>query len=275
MKRKSFFFLITIFEFATASHFRGGSISWRPISDNNSTVTVEFRAYWSWRRSFSSQTFCNATTISSGVLMGINENIVCRIGCAKAGDIIGTTLMKCIAFDANEDWLRGESIFNYTIPKTSDYEASYIGSAWIGLNSGGGNWEVRTMLDVTNRNDTGKINTSPITQVPLYIKMRKGFNYGYTIPTYDADGDFVRCRYANSSKGECSGACLNTALVPIQLNPYTCELTFDSAQALVGYYVLPLVIEDYLTNSSTKAMSAVPIQVVVQIVNVNSNCTKP
>jgi len=39
-----------------ASHFRGGTITWKPISDNGATVTVEFQAYWSWRRTFSSQT---------------------------------------------------------------------------------------------------------------------------------------------------------------------------------------------------------------------------
>lgn len=106
---------LSLLSLTSGSHFRGGSISWKPISDNGATVTVEFQAYWAWRRSFSSQTcnyndkfylekgnffliqkiVCDSSTISSGSLMGVVENIVCRVGCASTGEVIGTTAMKC------------------------------------------------------------------------------------------------------------------------------------------------------------------------------------
>lgn len=130
------------------------------------------------------------------------------------------------------------------------------------------------MLDVTNRADNGKINTSPVTQVPQFIKMRKGFKYSITIPTYDVDGDVVRCRFAQAAKGECGGACYTSA-VPAQINPNTCELKFDANAALNGYYVIALMLEDFMTNSSTKPMSGVPIQLLIQVVTISSTCVTP
>lgn len=219
-------------------------------------------------------TDCDDTTISSGTLMGIVSNIVCSVGCGTNGEVIGTTSMKCNDYDTTDDWSRGDRVFQFTIPKTNDYEASFTGSAWISLNSGGGTWEVRTMLDVTNRPDTGRINTSPVTQMPQFIKMRRGFNYNFQIPTYDVDGDFVRCRWADSLKGECGGVCY-TSTVPANIDAYSCALSFNSAVAGTGYYALSLEMEDFMTNSSTNAMSAVPIQLLIQVVDVVSSCVTP
>ena len=50
--------LLILVNICFASHFRGGTITWKPISDNGATVTVEFHAFWAWRRSFTSTT-CN------------------------------------------------------------------------------------------------------------------------------------------------------------------------------------------------------------------------
>lgn len=128
---------------------------------------------------------------------------------------------------------------------------------------------MRSVLDLRVRAD-GKINTSPVTQVPQFIKMRKGFLYKFKIPTYDVDGDFVRCRFASSLLNECGGVCSPPAAAYINQN--TCEFTFDAATATVGYYAMALVLEDFITSTSTTALSAVPVQLLIQVVNVVSSC---
>ena len=66
-------------------------------------------------------------------------------------------------------------------------------------------WEMRLVMDLTKRMDSGKINNSPITLVPPIIQVRLGSVHKIMIPTYDRDGDEVRCRWSEMAKNECGG----------------------------------------------------------------------
>lgn len=299
-----------------SSHFRGGVITWRSVEETATSVVVEFTCYWSWRNDFSAATFCDDSTIQSGNLMGINDPIICDVGCASlttklttttnakstttksttttttkkpttstttlatksttpglSNLAIGDTQMYCNAYSVDENWSRGDRTFNFTFPKGGYYEVRYYGNQWVALNQGGGSWEVRTTLDLSARPDNGRINTSPVTQVPQFITLRKGLNYSFKIPTYDADGDFVRCRYALAANNECGGVCIDPKISPIAINPYTCELSFKGGTAITGYYAISLMLEDYITNSSMAPLSSVPLQLLVEVVDVNTTCT--
>jgi len=98
---------------------------------------------------------------------------------------------------------------------TSNYQLSYSGSAWgalaaYGYNNtaaatAGGYWEVRHKLDATVRNDTGTINTSPVTLMAPIVQLPTGIQYTISIPSTDADNDYVNCRWAIQANGECYG----------------------------------------------------------------------
>lgn len=121
--------------------------------------------------------------------------IVCDTGCGTMGERIGDTRFKCTAFSAAEDWTMGERIFQYYVPITADYQASFTGSAWINLNLGGGGaWEVRTKLDTRIRPDTGMVNSSPVTTMAPMVRTSRGYKYQISIPWADADDDDVNCR---------------------------------------------------------------------------------
>ena len=96
---------------------------------------------------------------------------------------------------------------------------SYTGTAWgalvvYGYNSSasvhslGGSWEVRHKLDATVRNDTGKINSSPVTLMAPIVQLPTGIQYTINIPSTDPDNDFINCRWALSVNGECAGIIL-------------------------------------------------------------------
>ena len=96
---------------------------------------------------------------------------------------------------------------------------SYAGTAWgalveYGYNSSasapllGGSWEVRHKLDATVRNDTGKINSSPVTLMAPIVQLPAGLKYTINIPSTDADNDFINCRWAIWDNGECAGKIL-------------------------------------------------------------------
>lgn len=85
------------------------------------------------------------------------------------------------------------------MPKVSLLELSYASSSWISLNAytAGlgfvGNWDIRIKIDIRNRADTNFPNSSPYTFVPPVIVIKRGTIYYLKIPTYDSDGDIVKC----------------------------------------------------------------------------------
>jgi hypothetical protein len=229
MKFKSFLFLLSVIFRVDSAHFRGGQITWKPIKDNGATVEVQFTAGWSWRRSSYG---CTDSTISSGTLNGPATGIICDVGCAFSGESIGTTDFYCTKYNVAEDWTYGEKIWTYTVPKTSNYQASFTGGAWIALVVGGnGNWEVRVMLDTTVRADTKTINSSPIASTSPVVRMRAGFVHKVTIFTVDVDNDDVRCRMADAAKRECSTVC---NVIPSATLTSSCELYFDATSTSNG-----------------------------------------
>jgi hypothetical protein len=212
-----------------ASHFRGGQITWKPIKDNGATVEVQFTARWSWRRSSYG---CTDSTISSGTLLGPASGIICDVGCAYSGESIGTTNFYCTKYNVAEDWTLGEKIWTYTVPKTSNYQASFTGGGWIALVVGGnGSWEVRVMLDTTVRADTKTINSSPIASMAPVVRLRAGFTHKIQIVTADADNDDVRCRLAEAAKSECATVC---NVMPTATLTSSCDLYFDAATTKTG-----------------------------------------
>lgn len=101
------------------------------------------------------------------------------------------------------------------------------------MRSGGSSWEVRVKGNLARRTDNGLINTSPISTMAPVVRLQYGCNHMLQIPgntelststshrlennciehsafhsiVADADGDTIRCRWAESSRGECSGVC--------------------------------------------------------------------
>jgi hypothetical protein len=293
------FSILVIFNPSEQSHFRGGSITARPISHTTTNVTMQFTVTFSWRLSTGPSYFCNETTISSNGLMGPGfETINCR---KEGNNLCSHSLMSCdthcIAFSpfiSGSDWSYGRRAFSIEIPQVNYYEASYQSFAWMRLNGGGteGAMEVRIRLDSRVRQDTGVINTTPITTMPPIIKFRSGIKVTIPLTWADMDqSDDVRCRWADLTLGECGGVCqdapdpainqfftnMNQTVPPATLNSKSCMLTFDGTHPLTvspGYYAVALQIEDFASTTSTTPLSSVPIQFLIELVNSSSSCSK-
>ena len=81
-----------------------------------------------------------------------------------------------------------------------------------------------------------------------------------------------RCRWATntSSLDECGEVCGPVPRSTLTNNP--CTLTFNSSKKDVGnFYAVALTVEDFLNESSTTALSSVPVQFLVEIVD-EPNC---
>ena len=101
------------FYLINSSHFFGGSISSKPIQDNNLTVLMEFTIRFAYRRNYSYETWCDQTTIDDRVLFGPYADIICRKSCIniKTSEVIGTTTIYCVAFSEQDNWSYGYKTF--------------------------------------------------------------------------------------------------------------------------------------------------------------------
>ena len=81
---------------------------------------------------------------------------------------------------------------------------SYQGCCWISLSRySSGSWLVSTIVNLTQRSDSGKINSSPVSRSPAIVRFQEGCPQFLRIPVEDPDGDVVRCRqstYSESSR---------------------------------------------------------------------------
>ena len=268
---KIFCIIANFFALIKGSHFRGGWITFTPISSTATDVTMEFSAFWSWNRG---TYYCDQNTIASKTLIGPTDGITCKTGCRVTGESIGNVQFFCTSFSASESWSYGERKFIYTIPKVSLYKASFTGCCWISLYNGmAPAWEIPVSINSLVRTDTGKINSSPITKMFPVIRIRSGLQQKITIPISDKDNDIIKCRWSSLSNGECGGVCSYPAVA--SLNSEKCELSFDATKATVGWYALSISIEDFAKKSDTIPLSTVVVQFMVYVVNVASNCKTP
>ena len=186
--------------FVESSHFFGGSISAKFIADTGpTTLLLQYQMRLGWRRDFASfSPFCSQTQVNSGLYYNAGANLVCRANCFSTN--IAAIKGYCIAFNVGDNWAYWEDIVNVTVVKNRQFvEGSYASGAWIPLNnpsSSGGNWEVRTRVDTTFRNDINSYNTCPTTIMPPVIKLRLGIRQDFAIPFSDENNDDVRCRQA-------------------------------------------------------------------------------
>ena len=74
-------------------------------------VIISFRI--GWRRSFSDETECYQSTISSGQLIGPHGELECVYNSPCSGKV-GLLYFKCTDFSVKEDWTTGTNSFQYT-----------------------------------------------------------------------------------------------------------------------------------------------------------------
>jgi hypothetical protein len=272
-------FAVLFIKISHQSHYRGGTITARPIESTPNEVKMEFTLSFAWRLDFNKNHFCDQKTIDNNGLIGDDKTFECRkYNGTTCKQVISRTTVYCKFFsptNGGDNWSYGKRVFNYTLGRVKDFEASFIGSAWIALVVGGsGDWEVRLKLDTTNRKDTGVINTTPISTIPPIVTVRKGIKSTIPITWADPDStDVIRCRWAEDKLGECGKAC--KTVPPATLNETTCILTFDGTQSKVGYYGATIQLEDFQNSNDNTPMSSVPVQFLIHVVESESNCTEP
>ena len=93
----------------------------RIYKDFTSFIQIIITHRIGWRRTFSSATFCDESTIASGRLIGQGGTLQCRTGCSGG---LGSMQFQCTDFSETEDWSSGQRTYTYDISGVDYFEAS-------------------------------------------------------------------------------------------------------------------------------------------------------
>ncbi|UJR09346.1 hypothetical protein I4U23_013589 [Adineta vaga] len=294
-KMKQLFLILLFVHSVLSNHFRGGMISWRPLTNaksvigTKSTILVEQRYAWSRSAAPSS---CTSTTITTYGLIG--ETVVSVLDCKSTlatcnsvgySDI--STFVPCTDYNTMLGMSFGHSVtaVNLTVKTTGVVIGYVVTGAWLTLQLGSGGWSMMTYINMQPRSDNQLINSSPTSNLPpiVYVPASSNQTIEIDIPMSDADGDDVECRFAKASNNlggvnvnECLDVCKSQALpasTQLITGNNTCKLIVKLPS--IGYYAVAIQIEDFLVNTST-LLSSVPLQFLIltyDASNPTSTCT--
>ncbi|UJR09009.1 hypothetical protein I4U23_013257 [Adineta vaga] len=279
----NFIWQILLFVLLTeADHFRGGTISWKPISNNitvGQPISIMITQTYSWTLSLvgcnNSMIAAQSPSVNTGTKVGSGISLFCNDSCSTAGGYIGNEVPitgPCIDFSSSLDLTVSQRSDIVNLTANSTFTATFsTGGGWqiLALGSSAG-WSISNRIDLRARSDNGLINTSPVATCISYISVPVGIPQTIQIPVLDADNDFIRCRFANGSS-ECVNTCPPASLPVGTTLSSSCLLTITGITA-GDYYLVAIQVEDYMTNTSIIPLSSVPLQFLIRVY-ANQNCT--
>ena len=251
MYRIDFIWLMLVFGYTSkADHFRGGTITWKPINNNVTTgslVSIMITQTYSWTLS---EVECNSSMIaaqspdvSTGTRIGSGMSLLCNASCSTSGGYVG-----------NEPPITGpctdfSTALNLTVSQRSDIVNVTVGAYFtvtFGANGGwqtlalgsSAGWSISSLIDLRVRSDNGLINTAPVATCISYTSIPINIQETIQIPVLDADNDFLRCRFASGSF-ECVNTCPPGSLPPGTTLSSSCILTITGTTA-GDYYLVAI-----------------------------------
>ncbi|CAG2198998.1 unnamed protein product [Mytilus edulis] len=171
----------------------------------------------------------------------------------------------CTGFSEEENWTYGQNMVLVTLPSDSTNQAYvllYSGKSWIPLVAGSPVWLLKITVDLTIREDIGRVNSPPITYLPPVLRLRYGCLYSLSIPVKDEDGDKIKCRWAHQFP--------NTTFGNFKIRNDKCVITYNSTVD-TGFYVVALQIEDFATGEAVNELSSIPLQFLIEVTFQNSS----
>ncbi|CAF0870080.1 unnamed protein product [Adineta steineri] len=269
--------LVRLFGSTDSSHFRGGSITWKPVNVNavtNSTVDIIVEQSYSWKRSTYG---CNDTTILTQGTIGDFSYLRCSTYSCSGYTNNLSTVVPCTDYSVSADVSSGKKSSVLTLNSNSQLTLTFTGGAWLPLLTFASTWSITTMINLQARIDNGRLNTPPVSNVLPVIRVPINIQSTIMIPVADDDNDYVRCRWAqknhtinfsqnNVTVDECADVCnaVPNAILYGDNNGTSCKLVFTGGTA--GFYAVALQIEDfYIDENITAPLSSVPVQFLISV----------
>ena len=235
-------------------------------------MEITFRM--SYRRNFIYSAKCDQTTVDEGKEVGghpHHQGFFCVQGC-PSNLLVSLIRYVCTDYSFSGNWEYGQRTLRFSFPNATRITLSAKGCCWVSpyLSS---SWDIFTSIDLTVRQDTGKINSSPQARFLPVIQIQEGCNSSIAIAPYDPDGDVVRCRWGNATTGECSGIC--NGFPGAILDEQTCSLLYRSTGGDVGFKAVAIIMEDFSVSDTAYnlPLSTVALNFLVNVYSFGLNCS--
>ena len=271
LKIMSFIFISLLLKESTQSHWRGGAIYWAPsnpsvqfpISNTDVLITQRYAS----ELNYDAQPCSSPTDIGSSKITTGNAALESENG----PNWKVSTFTICKDYSIENNWQGGERTALQNVITTETIHARFVDGCWSNdifltpsTNLNSCDWFYDIYIDLKQRSDTGKINSSPQTTAdfPIFLSTDcSGLQQAYVIPVSDPDGDIVKCRCYN-----------NDCFSGLIMNENACSFTFNPTN--VGVYGIYITIEDFAPNNQSVALTSVPLVIAAYVVNDPSKCCK-
>ncbi|XP_037832651.1 uncharacterized protein LOC119617236 [Kryptolebias marmoratus] len=188
--------------------------------------------------------------------------------------------------DQSSDWCQREGIVTRLVPNNSPLQLVLSSSSWPTNINKIISWRAVTNVELRNRSDNNKPNTSPQTTILPAIRVPSNCQRNINLLAFDPDGDEVKCRYGNDSLSECRPC---TAPSVLSLSS-SCTLSFSPTTTSINetLYAVQMMMEEFPkqtinlthTNGSQEvkttndAISKIPVQFLLKVVPSIPSCTE-
>ncbi|KAM4564706.1 uncharacterized protein V3H82_013782 isoform 2-T2 [Fundulus diaphanus] len=196
------------------------------------------------------------------------------------------TLALSVVEEVSGEWCQREGAITRLLPNNTGFQTVLASGNWIlNIQNGIVSWRAVTDVELRNRSDNGKPNTSPQTTILPALRIPSNCPKTINLLAFDPDGDEVKCRYGNTSDSEC-----NPCTPPSVLNlSSSCSLLFNPTNSSAELpYAVQLVMEDFPTQNITltktdgsqevkttsDAISKIPLQFVLKVGPTVPSCTE-
>ena len=220
---KSILLVLVLLTHIDATHFQGGTITYKVLNTSGSTVSILLTQTYLYDYAKIS---CNDSMIAnqwpplyfnSSTFYENNQTVQCIQYCNQSGGFVGPSVISnCIDYSSALGITVGQRSDVINISNGSDFVVAYQSAAWRKLSLPGSAgtstayWSIASKIDLRLRSN-GRYNTAPVALMisPIYIPV--GIEQAIAIPTIDADNDQVRCRFAQGIS-ECGSTCPPSSL---------------------------------------------------------------
>ncbi|MEQ2282095.1 hypothetical protein AMECASPLE_036972 [Ameca splendens] len=146
---------------------------------------------------------------------------VCGGNCGKETQTLASTKVE----EVTGEWCQSEGIITRLLPNNTGFKTVSAGGNWINnIQNGVVSWRAVTDVELRNRSDIGKPNTSPQITILPALRVPSNCLRNIDLLAFDPDGDTVKCRYGNTSDSECNPC---TPPSVLSLSPVSYNLTCE------------------------------------------------
>jgi hypothetical protein len=207
------FVLFVLETIIDGSHFLGGTINWRiqNISDNGTSVAVLITQTYSW--TYVTGRCDNSSIANNQAVSGASGSITCSPSCPSGFGTV-SAIPYCTDVSALDGVAVGQRLDTLIIPAGSDFWVIFSGNSWNNQVTGSYDWSITSRINLVRRSDNNMFNNAPVATVMSPINIQSNQTTSIIVSVSDADGDIVRCRWANASGSvdECGSVCPPSSL---------------------------------------------------------------